>query len=103
MHEAIAQVAPDIARLPSDLKFPKSVPSGEPPWLVEARREDGVREVPGKGFDHSNRRIEAYHEAAGGREPDDVPWFVRKLLHGEGTERSGARPQSRLEDRSGLA
>jgi uncharacterized protein (TIGR02594 family) len=74
MHEAIAQVAPDIARLPNDLKFPHSVPSSEPPWLAEARREDGVREVPGKGFEHSNPRIEAYHKAAGDRAPDDVPW-----------------------------
>jgi uncharacterized protein (TIGR02594 family) len=71
MHEAIEQVAPDIARLPNDLKFPQSGPNGEPPWLVVARGEIGVREAPGNA---SNPRIEAYHEAAGGRAPDSVPW-----------------------------
>lgn len=71
MREAIEAVAPDIAQLPDDLKFPKSVPSGEPPWLVVARGEVGVREEPGNA---SNPRIEEYHEAAGGRASDDVPW-----------------------------
>lgn len=44
-----------------------------PAWLLVARNESGVREVPGKGM---NARIKEYYKATRGAVPTDdaVPW-----------------------------
>lgn len=71
---------------------------GVPPWLYKGLIElaAGIAEIPGTG---SNARIEAYHGAAGGEAPDDVPWcasFVNWCLDCglegvEGTRSKAAR------------
>lgn len=47
-------------------------PPWDPPWLVAALGELGVREVPGQ---RDNPRIREYHSETGaGEAPDEVPW-----------------------------
>ncbi len=53
---------------------PPTPASGEPPWLTVARQELGVKEIAGEGAGQSYKRIEQYHDSAGGSEPDHIPW-----------------------------
>lgn len=73
---------------------PATVPV-EPPWLVWARREIGVREIPGP---RSDPRVEFYHSfTAAGETHDGIAWcssFCNAGVHHgghRGTRRKNAR------------
>lgn len=61
----------DWHAVPLEMK-PLVIPDPDPPWLVAALGELGVREVPGP---RDNPRIREYHaETGAGEAPDEVPW-----------------------------
>jgi len=60
-------------------------------WMEFARKELGQKEVPEDG---DNPRIREYHDAAGGDEPDSVPWcssFVNWCMMQAGVERTKSK------------
>ena len=70
-----------------DLRLPPSGTDADR-WMDIARAEVGQKEVAGGG---NNPRIEEYHSAAGGSEPDSVPWcssFVNWVMKEAGIDRT---------------
>lgn len=60
-------------------------------WMEIARKEVGQKEVSGSG---DNPRIREYHGAAGGAEPDSVPWcssFINWCMTQAGVAGTGSK------------